>query len=458
MTKFFIFLFFIYSNFYYAQNSTIKNILWRKAPKENEISAIHWQNLTNKEGLGFQYAENLEMAYILNQDLITTSKYTGLVKSIDTDGYLKELAYCLMGRWVIRYSFNTDRSLERIEFVNLPVLHDLLESKNIVEYDQANSKLVTEITDNHFLSKSLIQNYYRPSKNSLQPDNTFLIGTDTWFQNEKISKEFNVFSQTNYNDIDSLIFLLQSNSFNSNQEKILGFKLEIPFKELGKRNQIVRYCEYERFTKIEMNCNLNNLVFANGDYKEFENGILKCRIDDIVNNKYTGTCPSNFKITIDLINNYSKNLYQQLNQNAYLGVLDNFSRPTIVNAPKSDDDEFVPPIIENPGEDLTFVEEEFVEEEAEYLGGYASMMKYIQDNMNYPESAIEKGIQGRVILRFIVEKDGQVSNVSVVKGLSPECDKAAVKVVSDMPKWKPGKIGGRPVRQWCTIPINFTLN
>jgi TonB family protein len=61
-------------------------------------------------------------------------------------------------------------------------------------------------------------------------------------------------------------------------------------------------------------------------------------------------------------------------------------------------------------------------------------------------------------LRFVVEKNGQVSNVSVVKGLSPECDKAAVKVVRDMPNWKPGKNGGRAVRQWCTLPINFTLN
>jgi protein TonB len=130
---------------------------------------------------------------------------------------------------------------------------------------------------------------------------------------------------------------------------------------------------------------------------------------------------------------------------------------------KGDDENFDPPVVGGDPEPEVVEEkiepiETFVEEEAEYLGGYASMMKYIQTHLVYPETEIEMGTQGRVTLRFVVEKDGQVSNVSVVKGLSPECDKAAVKVVRDMPKWKPGKNGGRAVRQWCTLPINFTLN
>jgi protein TonB len=128
-----------------------------------------------------------------------------------------------------------------------------------------------------------------------------------------------------------------------------------------------------------------------------------------------------------------------------------------------DDENFAPPVVGGEEEPETVEEkiepiETFVEEEAEYLGGYAAMMKYIQTHLVYPETEIEMGTQGRVTLRFVVEKDGQVSNVSVVKGLSPECDKAAVKVVRDMPNWKPGKNGGRAVRQWCTLPINFTLN
>lgn len=127
------------------------------------------------------------------------------------------------------------------------------------------------------------------------------------------------------------------------------------------------------------------------------------------------------------------------------------------------DENFAPPVIGGDPEPEVVEEkvepvETFVEEEAEYPGGYATMMKYIQEHLVYPQADIEMGTQGRVTLKFVVEKNGQVSNVSVVRGLSPECDKAAIKVVSSMPNWKPGKNGGRAVRQWCTLPINFTLN
>ena len=116
--------------------------------------------------------------------------------------------------------------------------------------------------------------------------------------------------------------------------------------------------------------------------------------------------------------------------------------------------EKIPETIEIPNEEP----EIFVEEEAEYLGGYGSMMKFIQEHLVYPSTDIEIGTQGRVTLRFVVEKNGEISNVSILQSLSPDCDKAAIKVVRDMPNWKPGKNGGRAVRQWCTLPINFTLN
>lgn len=131
---------------------------------------------------------------------------------------------------------------------------------------------------------------------------------------------------------------------------------------------------------------------------------------------------------------------------------------------EGDEDSFDPPVIgeekkpqvveEAPEEVLTFVEED-----AEYPGGYPSMMKYIQDHLNYPPSAIELGIQGKVTLKFVVEKDGQVSNVSVIRGIPgcAECDKEAVKVVSKMPNWKAAKNGGKQVRQWNTLPISFAL-
>jgi protein TonB len=100
----------------------------------------------------------------------------------------------------------------------------------------------------------------------------------------------------------------------------------------------------------------------------------------------------------------------------------------------------------------------FVEEEAEFPGGYVSMMKYIQENFVVPSTDLEIGIQGRITVRFVVEKNGQVSNVSIERGLSADSNKEAIKVVSKMPNWKPGKNGGRAVRQWCTLPINVQVN
>jgi periplasmic protein TonB len=104
--------------------------------------------------------------------------------------------------------------------------------------------------------------------------------------------------------------------------------------------------------------------------------------------------------------------------------------------------------------------ETFVEEEADFPGGFAEMAKFINDNIDYPQEAIDLGIKGRVTVRFVVEKDGRISNVSVLTPLAgcKACDKAAVKVVEKMPSWKAGKNGGREVRTWVTLPVKFEVN
>ena len=104
--------------------------------------------------------------------------------------------------------------------------------------------------------------------------------------------------------------------------------------------------------------------------------------------------------------------------------------------------------------------ETFVEEEADYPGGAAEMAKFINENIDYPQEAIDLGIKGRVTVRFVVEKDGRVSNVSVAGPLAgcKACDKAAVQVVEKMPPWTAGKNGGRAVRTWVTLPIKFEVN
>ncbi|MEE0917892.1 MAG: energy transducer TonB [Bacteroidales bacterium] len=98
-----------------------------------------------------------------------------------------------------------------------------------------------------------------------------------------------------------------------------------------------------------------------------------------------------------------------------------------------------------------------VEEQAEFPGGLDSMYAYIHKNLKYPEAAKEKGIEGRVFVSFIIEKDGLISNVKLLRGIGGDCDEAAVKMVKNMPKWKPAKQRGKPVRCQFTLPIKFEL-
>jgi TonB family protein len=99
-----------------------------------------------------------------------------------------------------------------------------------------------------------------------------------------------------------------------------------------------------------------------------------------------------------------------------------------------------------------------VENMPEFPGGMAEMMKFLATNVKYPEEAEKAGQQGRVILTFIVEKDGSISNVKVVKSVNEAIDAEAVRVVEMMPKWKPGKQRGREVRVKYTIPVSFRLS
>ena len=96
-----------------------------------------------------------------------------------------------------------------------------------------------------------------------------------------------------------------------------------------------------------------------------------------------------------------------------------------------------------------------VEEMPEFPGGMAKMNEYLKYNLIYPTKAWESGIQGRVMISFVIEKDGSISNVKVMRSLEPECDAEAVRVVKAMPKWKPGKQRGEAVRVSYTVPIVF---
>lgn len=94
-----------------------------------------------------------------------------------------------------------------------------------------------------------------------------------------------------------------------------------------------------------------------------------------------------------------------------------------------------------------------------FLGGSANQFaRWVAQRLVYPEIARENGVQGRVSLSFIIEKDGSLTNVRVVRGVDPALDKEAVRVVSMSPKWTPGEFNGKPVRVTMTFPVNFSLN
>ena len=110
---------------------------------------------------------------------------------------------------------------------------------------------------------------------------------------------------------------------------------------------------------------------------------------------------------------------------------------------------------EEEEEEVVFV---VVEKMPEFPGGQQALFKYLSENVKYPVIAQENGIQGRVICQFVVNRDGSIVDVEVVRsGGDPSLDKEAVRVIKSTPKWKPGQQRGKPVRVKYTVPVNFKL-
>jgi protein TonB len=119
-------------------------------------------------------------------------------------------------------------------------------------------------------------------------------------------------------------------------------------------------------------------------------------------------------------------------------------------------EEYVP-----PEEEEEEVEEQqifqVVENMPEFPGGRSALMKYLATNIKYPPYAKEAGIQGRVFINFVVETNGNITNVKVLRGIGGGCDEEAIRVVKSMPKWSPGMQRGKPVRVSFNLPVKFTL-
>ena len=98
-----------------------------------------------------------------------------------------------------------------------------------------------------------------------------------------------------------------------------------------------------------------------------------------------------------------------------------------------------------------------VEQMPQFPGGDAALMKYLSQNINYPQVAMENGIQGRVIVQFVVTKNGTVGEVKVIRSVDRDLDKEAVRLCKSLPKFIPGKMNGQAVNVWYTLPITFKL-
>ena len=145
-----------------------------------------------------------------------------------------------------------------------------------------------------------------------------------------------------------------------------------------------------------------------------------------------------------------------------LEIMDNDSKVEESTIQASDDTQAAVEVKYTPVE----VEEEEVEEEqifqiveepASFPGGIGECMKWLGKNIKYPTISQENGVQGRVIIQFVVNKDGSIVDAQVARGVDPYLDKEALRVVGQMPKWKPGKQRGKEVRVKYTLPVMFRL-
>lgn len=123
---------------------------------------------------------------------------------------------------------------------------------------------------------------------------------------------------------------------------------------------------------------------------------------------------------------------------------------TLGSCEKDDDD------IDDP-EPVTEIVDETVDQMASYPGGIPALMDFLNENIKYPEQAEREGIEGRVVAGFIVERDGSVSNIEILKSVHPLLDAEVVRVMSLMPNWIPGKQHGMPIRTRYSMPVTFRL-
>ena len=142
---------------------------------------------------------------------------------------------------------------------------------------------------------------------------------------------------------------------------------------------------------------------------------------------------------------------------------DNTARGVVTQEGSDDADKFKAVqeqvVVKEPEPEVKKEEEIFVavEQQAEFPGGQAALMKWLSQNVRYPETAQQNDVQGRVIVKFVVEKDGSIGAATILKGVDKDLDREALRVVKKMPRWQPGKNNGVAVRSYFNLPVVFKL-
>lgn len=147
-----------------------------------------------------------------------------------------------------------------------------------------------------------------------------------------------------------------------------------------------------------------------------------------------------------------KNTEDVLNNEAAVGAVDITDGTNDLNKVIIKEEVIAAPVVEDEPVSIAMVEQK-----PEFPGGEAAMYKWLGDNIVYPSAASEEGVQGRVVVEFVVGKDGSITNVRVVRPRHPALDKEALRVVKAMPKWVPGRNNGQPVKVTYTLPVTFKL-
>jgi TonB family protein len=205
-------------------------------------------------------------------------------------------------------------------------------------------------------------------------------------------------------------------------------------------------------------------TFQGKPYSEFRSWVIDhLKYPEEAKNKLEGWVSVNFQVELDgTVTNVQPNFRED-------NPLSNELTSVVKSSPKWD-----PPKNKNVDEpfrtafSIKFIlPDQISREEPPYVvvqemplfpGGQEALLNYIKENLKYPDDAKRDSIQGRVIVRFAVTKDGDVEQISVLKGVHPLLDKEAIRVVSTLPKFKPGMQGGKPVAVWYMIPVNFDLS